>query len=146
MGETLAARLAAAREQRFVGRAVELDLLRDALAADTPAFAVLHLHGPGGVGKTALLQRFAREARDAGRETILVDGHAVEASADAFDAAVGPTIGDRAVLLIDTYEALTASRRLAARALPAGAAGGRARGHRRPAAAARRVAGGPRLA
>jgi hypothetical protein len=107
MGETLAARLAAAREQGFVGRAVELDLLRDALAAATPPFAVLHLHGPGGVGKTALLQRFAREARAAGRDTILVDGHAVEASADAFGAAVGPTVGDRALLLIDTYEALT---------------------------------------
>jgi hypothetical protein len=107
MGETLAARLTAAREQRFVGRAAELDLLRDALAADTPPFAVLHLHGPGGVGKTTLLQRFAREARAAGRETILVDGHAVEASADAFGAAVGAPIGDRALLLIDTYEALT---------------------------------------
>jgi len=107
MGRTLAARLAAAREQGFVGRAVELDLLRDALAGETPPFAVLHLHGPGGVGKTALLQRFAREARAAAREPILVDGHAVEASADAFTAAVGGTIGERAVLLIDTYEALT---------------------------------------
>ena len=107
MGRTLAARLAAAREQGFVGRAVELDLLRDALAGETPPFAVLHLHGPGGVGKTALLQRFAREARAAAREPILVDGHAVEASAEAFTAAVGEAIGDRAVLLIDTYEALT---------------------------------------
>jgi hypothetical protein len=107
MQQTLAARLAAAREQGFVGRAVELDLLRDALAAGAPPFAVLHLHGPGGVGKTALMQRFAREARAAGREAIVVDGHAVEASAEAFTAAVGPAVGDRAVLLIDTYEALT---------------------------------------
>jgi hypothetical protein len=107
MGRTLAARLAAAREQGFVGRAVELDLLRDALAARTPPFAVLHLHGPGGVGKTALLQRFAREARAAGREAILVDGHAVDASPEAFTAAVGGALGDRAVLLVDTYESLT---------------------------------------
>jgi AAA ATPase-like protein len=104
---TLAARLTAAREQAFVGRSAELDLLRDALAGETPPFAVLHLHGPGGVGKTALLQRFAREARAAGREAIVVDGHAVEASPAAFEAAVGKHIGDRAVLLIDTYEALT---------------------------------------
>ena len=107
MEGTLAARLAAAREQGFVGRAVELDLLRDALAAGAPPFAVLHLHGPGGVGKTALIQRFAREARAAGRDAIVVDGHAVEASAQTFTAAVGPDVGERAVLLIDTYEALT---------------------------------------
>jgi hypothetical protein len=107
MGETLAARLAAAREQGFVGRAAELHLMRDALAVDAPPFAVLHFHGPGGVGKTALLQRFAREARAAGREAILVDGHAVAASPDAFVAAVGPSIGARTVLLVDTYEALT---------------------------------------
>ena len=45
MEQTLAARLAAAREQGFVGRAVELDLLRDALAAGAPVRPVLTREG-----------------------------------------------------------------------------------------------------
>ena len=51
----LADRLAAARRARFVGRLAELELFRAALLEQEPPFAVLHLFGPGGVGKTALL-------------------------------------------------------------------------------------------
>ena len=51
----LADRLAAARRGRFVGRVAELELIRQAVLADEPPFAVLHLHGSGGVGKTTLL-------------------------------------------------------------------------------------------
>ena len=40
----------------FVGRAAELELFRSALEAPEP-FSVLWVHGPGGVGKTALLGR-----------------------------------------------------------------------------------------
>jgi hypothetical protein len=47
--------LDAARERRFVGRARHLDLFRSAISAPEPPFALLFLHGPGGVGKTALL-------------------------------------------------------------------------------------------
>ena len=52
----LADRLAAVRRGRFVGRRAELALFRSALLADEPPFAVLHIHGPGGVGKTTLLR------------------------------------------------------------------------------------------
>jgi hypothetical protein len=58
---------------RFVGRAAELELFQVALAAEIPPFALLHLHGPGGVGKTSLLQQFARLATSAGRTVALVD-------------------------------------------------------------------------
>ena len=43
-------RLSAARRRHFVGRAVERDLFRDALAADELPFLALYVYGPGGVG------------------------------------------------------------------------------------------------
>lgn len=58
----MADRLASARAERFVGRAPEVTLFRSALAAGEPPFAVLHVHGPGGIGKTTLLQKYARMA------------------------------------------------------------------------------------
>ena len=53
----LADRLVAAR--CFVGRQAEMALFTSVLGAEIPPFAVLHLHGPGGIGKTSLLQQFA---------------------------------------------------------------------------------------
>lgn len=115
----LRARLDAARDRSFVGRRAELELFRAALAADQPDFAVLHIHGPGGVGKTALLQRFAGDARTQGRRTVLLDGREVEPSPSGFLAALGSALdvpaehavaalreNDRPVLLLDTYERL----------------------------------------
>jgi ABC-type cobalamin transport system ATPase subunit len=37
---------------------------------DVPDFAVLHLHGPGGMGKTTLLREFAHIATEAGRPSV----------------------------------------------------------------------------
>ncbi|MEV1077962.1 ATP-binding protein [Streptomyces sp. NPDC050211] len=59
--------LEAARDRAFVGRAAELALFRSALTGDSGACPVHYLHGPGGIGKSTLLRRFAREARRAGR-------------------------------------------------------------------------------
>lgn len=43
--------LAARGRPLFVGRVAEFDLLRTALESDEPPFAVLHVFGPGGIGK-----------------------------------------------------------------------------------------------
>ena len=59
----LADRLAAASRQRFVGRQAELALFRSALLASEPLFGLLHLYGPGGIGKTALLAEYAHDWR-----------------------------------------------------------------------------------
>lgn len=99
-------RLAARRRLRFVGRAPELALFAVALAAAEPEFAVLHLHGPGGVGKSALLRMFADLAADAGRAVLHVDGHDIRPNPPALLAALGPAPSRRAVLLVDTFELL----------------------------------------
>jgi hypothetical protein len=58
LGDVLISR----RRQRFVGRAAEIELFRACLDADSAPFAVLFLHGPGGIGKSSLLDAFAMEA------------------------------------------------------------------------------------
>jgi hypothetical protein len=105
--------LARARRRRFVGRAAELELLDAALAADEPPFGVLHVHGPGGVGKSALLRAFADRAAAAGATPALVDARDLEPSPDGVHAGVLRALGGadpravaRPVLLIDAYERL----------------------------------------
>jgi hypothetical protein len=116
----VADRLAAARRSRFVGRDEEIELFRAALLADEPPFIVLHVTGAGGVGKTTLLQEFARAADEAGRPVVRIDGRNIEPSAAGFLLALSQPQTDAAVdvpsvievwpaggvLLIDTYETL----------------------------------------
>ena len=107
---TLGDRLAATRHARFVGREAELDRFRQAFQAEPP-FHVAHVFGPGGIGKTALLDEAAQIARDAGVGVARLDGRDVDATPAAFakaagaalDAADGAAAGRR-VLLVDTYE------------------------------------------
>jgi hypothetical protein len=116
----IADRLAAARRGRFVGRAAELELFRAALLADIPPFVVLHVYGPGGIGKTTLLQEYARLALESGRLVVRLDGRHLDASSSAFlhmffeslgqnaGAEPAPGIASDLVLLIDTYETIEA--------------------------------------
>jgi hypothetical protein len=115
----IADRLSATRRQGFVGREAELELFRAALLADEPPFVVLHIYGPGGVGKTTLLHEYARVAAEHDRFVIHLDGWHLEPNPPAFTTAVqqatGAPIGapiftnwpPNSVLLIDTYETLT---------------------------------------
>ena len=116
----VADRLASARRRRFVGREDEIELFRLALSDDEPPFVALHVVGAGGVGKTTLLQEFARLARDAGRMVALIDGRNIEPSEAGLVVALRQALGvegfDLAaiveqwppggVVLIDTYERL----------------------------------------
>ncbi|MCL4858594.1 MAG: ATP-binding protein [Caldilineaceae bacterium] len=118
MTSRLGRRLTVARQNRFVGRYAELELFRTALNRDLPDFAVLHLYGPGGVGKTTLLREFVRLAEAAGRPHLFLDGRNLDASPAGFMAALASALGlppDRSpfdaigaapdlVLFIDTYE------------------------------------------
>ena len=116
----IADRLASARRSRFVGREAEIGLFHAALLADDPPFVALHINGAGGVGKTTLLQEFARVADETGRAVVRIDGRNIEPSPAGFLVALSQAVGARAVdlrsvieqwpaggvLLVDTYELL----------------------------------------
>ena len=100
--------VAAERRRRFVGRTSELALFATALATDRPAFAVLHVHGVGGVGKSALLRMFADQARQAGRSVVLIDGHDVQPNQVSFAAAFDESAAaEPFVVLVNSYELLS---------------------------------------
>jgi hypothetical protein len=56
MVRTLSDRLSEAARGAFVGRETELRSLSSALQTPEPRFAVAFIHGPGGIGKSSLLQ------------------------------------------------------------------------------------------
>lgn len=94
-------RLQAARQRAFVGRKEELAAFDEALGGG----GVLFVHGPGGVGKSALLRRFAQRAAEAGRAVTMLDGRMLDPSPSAFLTETRSVLADeRAVLLIDTFE------------------------------------------
>lgn len=122
MSSRLIDRLNSVRRQRFIGRAAELALFTHALTAAAPPFFVLYVHGPGGVGKTSLLGRFARLAQDAGVTAVLLDARNMEPTTTAFLGTLSMSLGidpsqspldvlaeraERTVILIDTYELLS---------------------------------------
>jgi hypothetical protein len=110
------------RRRRFVGRSAEIELFRAALDdAIDPPFSVLHIHGPGGVGKTSLLEALGAIAAGAGATVARLDGRDLDPSPVSVLQALEETLtipagngpigvsegGGRLVLLIDAYEQMT---------------------------------------
>jgi GTPase SAR1 family protein len=106
----LAERLRAARRRRFVGRNQECALFQTALRAPELPFCVLHVFGPGGVGKTSLLQEFIHLSEQAEIPALYLDARNIEPTTESFERAwqeVQPSQRNthpRRVLLLDTYE------------------------------------------
>ena len=122
MSPSLADRLMEARHNRFVGRNGELSVFESALRAEILPFYILHIFGPGGVGKTTLLQEFSLLSERYGARPVYLDARHIDLSPDAFIKSLGTLLGQhngrsipdlldassqRTVILIDTYEALT---------------------------------------
>lgn len=113
-------RLEAARRRSFVGRGAEQELFAAAVAAAELPFLVLHLYGPGGVGKTTLLRQFVQLAQQRGVATATLDARAIDNAPDQFIAGLAQALGlaagqdplahlhaaGRTVILVDTYELL----------------------------------------
>jgi len=56
----------AKRRQSFTGRQAELNTFRQLLLADEAEYAILHIYGVGGVGKSSLLGQYRRIAQELG--------------------------------------------------------------------------------
>jgi hypothetical protein len=115
----LGARLRETRMRTFVGRAGEIELFRSALLAPDGPATVLFLHGPGGVGKSSVLDILTDVAAADGATPVRVDGRDVPPDSGALlgglAAALDESGGDplaalanvsRPVVLFDTYELL----------------------------------------
>ncbi|TBO60501.1 ATP-binding protein [Streptomyces kasugaensis] len=117
-------RLQAARQRAFVGRKEELATFDEALCTGSK---VLLIHGPGGVGKSALLGRFAQRAAVADRTILVLDGRMLEGSPCSLhnrgQGGARRRAGGAADRRLRTHPW---SGELAARAVPAGAANRRA--------------------
>jgi hypothetical protein len=102
--QTLASQIVERDRDRFVGRASELSLLERCLDGEQPTNVIL-IHGPGGIGKSALLRELRRRAEARGRETFFVEGGELPPMPDALeDVLAGARAGDQPVVLIDSYE------------------------------------------
>ena len=110
MGRTLSAVLDDARRRGFVGRAPELGSFDRAVTGAVPV-RMLFVHGPGGIGKTTLLDELRRRAVDHGRPTLRLDGRDIAGSIADVERAVAELPdgldGRGPVLLVDGYELLT---------------------------------------
>ena len=105
----------------LVGRNDEMDVLRRLLGEDGPL--VVFVHGIAGIGKSALVEAFGVEARAVGATVLRLDCRSIEptergflaalegktggelTTADAAATRLG-TLGERVVLVLDTYELL----------------------------------------
>lgn len=110
VGGTVGDRLAATRRRSLLGREGELGVLRRFL--DDERRVLAYLHGPGGVGKTSLLDALAVDAAGAGRPVVWVDCADAEPTVTGLRQALGDRTdhGDavrlppEAVLIVDRFE------------------------------------------
>jgi DNA-binding CsgD family transcriptional regulator len=122
VGRTISERISEAAALSFVGRRAELEALGGAVRGDKPGHLVVFLHGPGGIGKSRLLQAALGSVPPDVR-TLLLDCREIEPTPWGFLRAAGTALGmegadldaadvaqliggaaARAVLALDTYE------------------------------------------
>ena len=91
----------------FFGREAELRQLA-ALFDDESALRVVHVRGPGGIGKSALLREAARIGRARGWTPRVIEGRDLAPVPELLAAALsGIDAEERPLLLVDTYERIS---------------------------------------
>jgi DNA-binding winged helix-turn-helix (wHTH) protein len=123
-GVNIGDHLRAKAERRFVGRDSELAELGNALAAESGGTQLYFVHGPGGIGKTTLLERLRSDATRADMVCASIDASAMAPTPAAVLAAVAEdlaltkttatlqdicaamTSSDCRLLLIDSFDAM----------------------------------------
>lgn len=103
--------LVRARDRGFVGRRAELDAVAASLEGDSVVRVHL-VHGPGGIGKSTLLDACVRAASARGLSAVYVDAREMEPTAAGLLAALaertaGTGGSEPDLLLVDGYELLT---------------------------------------
>jgi hypothetical protein len=116
---TIQERLNRARQRRFVGREQEIDVFGALLTDSASPYRLLFIHGPGGVGKSSLLDMLARRAVDLGVPVLRFDARDVDPLPGAFEEAISEGLSAiaqqpllerqspgaiRQLVMIDTYE------------------------------------------
>jgi len=98
---TLAEQIARRDRAAFVGRAAELRVV-DALFREEHGPSVLLVHGPAGIGKSALLREIQRRGRHAGWTAFAADGRVAGAAPAALrEALAGAWHAPRPLVLLD---------------------------------------------
>jgi hypothetical protein len=93
---------------RFTGRGAEVAYLDRCLDAADPPASVVHICGPGGIGKSTVLREVARRACERGRTVVALDGRELGPQLAALESAVQALDDDvHPVLLLDSCELVT---------------------------------------
>jgi ATPase family associated with various cellular activities (AAA) len=103
---TFAAVLAERDRAAFAGRRRELELIATFSPDDSPS-SVLVLHGPAGIGKSALLRELGRRAACVAGHAVWVDGREVGNDPDALEDALADAWSHaRPLILIDDFDSM----------------------------------------
>ncbi len=119
MGDRFDELMSRAQQHAIVGRRNELAFFSAEVLADPPRHPVMHVFGPGGVGKSTLLVLFAKATESRGLQAIGIDARNAEQTPPGIVAALCEAAGvadfeslDRlllarpAVMFIDSYDEL----------------------------------------
>lgn len=110
------AALSAGEDRFFVGREAECRVFAEGLAGGRREWLILNVHGPGGVGKSTLLDAFRRLARRHGAFCLACDAGALPRAVDAVAARLREDLRlvhreaarRPVVVLLDSYEEMAA--------------------------------------
>jgi len=114
--------VAMARHASFVGRRRELEIFDAILDDPASTTRLLYVHGPGGIGKTSVLQEWVHRCEVAGVEIVQLDAEHISARPRPFEQALGSALGvefealraapqRRVVVFIDNFDVLASLAR-----------------------------------